>query len=128
MWQEGDLCYYDFRVHTIKQVESGRVTTVSRAIGHTGGFDLTVYPINDETTELVEWFRDRYDSLHELCPCLYFPNIIAWLNDKFDACYMCLLEQESYAPVKSQVDVGIEQIKKAYRTQVEGRNIFRIDR
>lgn len=126
-WQEGDQCYFEFRVWTIKEVTAGRVTTLSRC-GVLGGYDLQVYPINDATTKLAEWFHARYDQLHSACPSLHFGHIQQWLNQRFDECYRALLAEESYDRILTYVDECIERIKEVHQAKVDGIGLFEAPR
>ncbi len=61
--QQGDNVFYSFEEGIVKTIVEGRATDVKSGCIRSGGYDLMVVPITDETRKISRMYRNLKDDI-----------------------------------------------------------------
>jgi len=135
-WKVGDWCLFEFTLHTIKEMEGNKITSVSDGNFQTGGCDLSdrVFPLtirNKRISDTFEYYSGKFHEIHHVT--LNFPDIHNYLVEKWCKA-MNSKEDDTVADgeiasiinrVGRFYDEFIEKIRCLETMEVDGVRLFR---
>lgn len=103
MYKVGQEVYYEFELHTIRDIADERVTFLSDKAFTTKGYDLTshIFPVSQKIADLSEFVQSIYTELDPICRHRFSRrNIHDHLIKQWEL--LCNLEDEKEVSLKKQ--------------------------